>query len=249
MVSGDRTDMLARLKSLTPPWFDDRNPVLDGVLTGIAAAKAFLYDLINFARRQTRIATATDGWLDLIAQDYFGPSIARARNEGDDAFRARILASLFGEKGTRRAIKRVLTVLTGVEPAIFEPSRPQDTGAYGAPNGGYGAAGGYGSLLLPRQAFVIAYRQPNTGVPLVAGYGISTGAYSTPSRAEYASINDVRARVVDEQIYAAIERVRPAATVIWVNILNQKPDPTAHQDYLSGGGAVLFDNTLVRPTA
>lgn len=248
MAAGDPADLKARLKSLLPPWFDDSNPILDAILTGIGTAASFLFGVIAFAQMQTRIATATGGWLDLVAADFFGDSLSRTANEADSAFRARILASLFGEKATRRSISRVLTVLTGVEPSIFEPARVQDTGAYGAPNCGYGVAGGYGSVLLPYQAFVIAYRQPNTGIPLVAGYGVSTGAYRTPSRSEYASIDEVLAQVIDEQIYAAINRVRPAGMKIWVLILNRRPVRGVPTAYVAGD-AVLFDNTLVLPAS
>ena len=212
--------VLARLKSLLPGgWFADPTPVADGVLSGFAALFTSANDFISFARLQTRLRTATGGFLDLAALDYFGGGLARRAGETDAPYRARLLAQLFLEKATRRGLSRALETLTGRAPVIFEPARPADTGGYGVACG-YGAAGGYGSLLMPYQALVTAYRPAGQGVPLVAGYGSSTGGYSTPSRASYASIGQVTGPVTDASILALIDSVMPAATVAWSRILS-----------------------------
>jgi hypothetical protein len=65
---------------------------------------------------------------------------------------------------------QALTDLTGRAPAIFEPQRPADTGSWDGPTLAYNTAGGYGSLLLPFQYFITAYRPTGVGVANVAGY-------------------------------------------------------------------------------
>ena len=55
---------------------------------------------------------------------------------------------------TRPALVAAVVDLTGTTPAVFEPWRPSDCGAYGYGGLGYNLVGGYGSLALPAQCFV-----------------------------------------------------------------------------------------------
>ncbi len=220
MATGDQADLLARLQALLPSgWFSDEPATLSVLLSAQADAFSFVYALAAYARLQMRISTATDGFLDLIAADFFGPQgrIRRRVSETDAAFRARILAEILAEKGTRAGMAGALERLTGRAPALFEPQRPADTGAYGKA-AGYGVAGGYGSRLMPCQALVQAYRPASSGIPRVAGYGISTGGYSTPSRAAYVSQTDAGATVTDADIFSAVSAAKLAGTTIWVRI-------------------------------
>ena len=119
---GDQDDMTARLRAVLPTgWFADDAPVLSALLAGLAESWAWLYAVLAYARQQTRLATATDGWLDAVARDFAGPRWARATNETDTAFRARIARNLRRLRGTRGAVVAALTDLTGRAPAIFEP--------------------------------------------------------------------------------------------------------------------------------
>jgi hypothetical protein len=217
--TGTQTDIVNRLQALMPHgWFPNGlSDIRDALLTGIANMLAFVYSLLAYVRLQTRVATATDGFLDMIAADFFGNGLLRQRNQLDASYRARIQAALFLERGTRNAVIRVLTQLTGRAPIVFEPQRPADTGSYGGPALGYGVAGGYGSLAYPYQAFVTAFRPKGFGIPSVAGYGIPTGAYNTPSQAEYASAA-MTSGVLDADIYAAIDSVKVAGTLLWARI-------------------------------
>lgn len=219
MATGDQSDIIARIKAALPNgWFTGSTPILDGVLAGTASALAQVYGLISYSRLQTRIATATDGFLDLISFDFFGPMYPRKAKESDSAFLSRIQAELFLERGTRRGLIRALEILTGRTPWVFEPSRPADTGAYGTNSMGYGVAGRYGSVLLPYQAFVVAYRPVGQGIPFVAGYGNSVGAYGTPSQIEYGNSSLIQGAVTDSDIFAAIDSVKDAGTIIWTSI-------------------------------
>lgn len=219
MATGDTTDLRARIKSTLPPWFGDSNPILDALVAGLAAALSNFYSLYLYAQLQTRIKTATDGWLDMIAADFFGIRIARKQNQTDASFRSLIIANLFRERATRKALIQVLTDLTGRAPIVIEPQRPADCGAYGIPTSGYGVAGYYGSRLLPSQCFLIAFRPAGAGIPNIAGYGNSPAAYGVASQGgEYASLSMIIGQVTDADILAAIDSVKPVGTVIWTTI-------------------------------
>lgn len=245
MSIGDNSDVFARLKSALPQrWFGstaDSMPVVDSLLAGIATALSFVYSLYAYAKLQTRIKTATDGWLDLVAADFFGTTIQRKARQSDTSFRATIIANLFRERATRNAITKVLTDLTGRAPLIIEPNRPQDCGAYGAPNSGYDLAGAYGQVSLTYQAFVNAYRPLGTGIPYIAGYDQPPTGYSIASQGEYTDSSMNSNTVSDADIYAAVESVRPAATIVWVRISGNGPPVPALLDYTF----VLDQSTLV----
>src|SRR6185312_15726155 len=101
-MTGDQQDMLARIKAVLPArWFPDGSPVLDGLLDGMAAGWTWAYELLQYVKQQTRLTTATDVWLDIIALDFFGKRLVRRANQGDAGFRLRIQRELFRERGTR----------------------------------------------------------------------------------------------------------------------------------------------------
>jgi hypothetical protein len=219
MSTGDQSDCFNRLKTALPNgWFNEPTPVLDALLQGFAWALSLGYSLISYTRLQTRIATATDVFLDLISGDFFGSALPRNQQEQDGPFRTRILANLLRERATRRGLIEALVLLTGRTPIVFEPARPLDTGAYNENICGYSVAGGYGSLTLPSQAFVIAYRPSGSGIPYIAGYGSPEGAYNTPSQTEYASLDQVIGNVTDADIYSTIDQVKPVASIIWTQL-------------------------------
>jgi hypothetical protein len=224
-MTGDQDDMLARLKAVLPSrWFPDRSPVLDGLITGLAWAGQWLYGQVAFARAQTRIATATGVWLDIIAWDFFGRRLVRRSGQSDDALRRRISLELLRERGTRAAVISVLQDLTGRIPAVFEPAWTSDTGGYSSMQGaggglGYGVAGGWGSLALPFQCFVVAYRPQSGGIANVAGWGTNAGGYGLGS-AEYATLSMIQGQVTDSDIYAAVRDVLPVTGIAWMQISN-----------------------------
>lgn len=217
-MTGDREDLARRIRELLPAdWFGESTPVLDAVLHGLAEPQAFAYRLIEYADHQVRLRTATHGWLDIVGADFFGNTLPRKLGQSDTNYRGVLIANLFREHGTRAAIERVLVDLTGRKPTVFEPGRPADTGAYDLA-GGYDVAGGYGALDMPHQAFVRAFRPAGTGIPHVAGYEASTGAYDTPSRLQYVTLAMITDAVTDSDIFRALDRVKPAGTILWTSI-------------------------------
>lgn len=192
MAIGDQLNITARVRALLPSWFGSTTPLLTATLQSYAVTGAFVYSLYAYTKLQTRILTATDGWLDMIAADYFGTGLFRAAGQSDASFRTRIVASLLRERATHQAMVKVLQDITGRTPQVVELRRVLDTGAYGYLFG-YGVRGAYGSLWPSvYQAFVIAYR------PL-AGSGFTAS---------------------DADIFSAVDGVKPIGTVIWTAISN-----------------------------
>ena len=217
---GDVPDILSRLKALLPNgWFRDETPILDGTLSGISWALSQAYGLAAYARLQARIATATDGFLDLISYDFFGGALPRKPGESDGSFRSRIQAELLLERGTRKGMIRALEILTGRTPLVFEPGRPQDTGTYNAKTLAYNSRGAYGSVRLPYQAFITAYRPSRRSPPAGGGYNNANAAYNEGGTF-FTNLDQLTASVTDQDIYDTIASVKPEGTTAWVRILN-----------------------------
>ena len=65
---GDVTDIRERMRAVLPlRWFPDQSPNLDTLLTCLATPWAWFYSLAQYTRSQTRLISALDQWLDLIA--------------------------------------------------------------------------------------------------------------------------------------------------------------------------------------
>lgn len=222
-MTGDQADIVCRIKAVLPSrWFGDSSPVLDAVVNGLAWAWSVIYSQLSYVRSQTRIATATDVWLDIISADFFGSDLPRRLNESDADFRQRIMLELVRLRGTRPSLITMLTQLTGRTPVVVEPWRPADTGVWGggsaSPYGfGYCAAGCWGSRAMPYQFFVTAYRPLETGVPYLAGYGTVPGGYGTGAIA-WMSGDALGSQVNDGEIYQRVAEILPACATAWVKI-------------------------------
>jgi hypothetical protein len=223
---GDQEDMSIRLRAVLPTqWFPDSTPVLDALLSGFASGWSWIYGVLRYVQAQTRIATASDVWLDVIAMDFFGNRLVRQTDQKDSVFRNRISLELFRERGTRTAVLRVLQDLTGRAPIIFEPARPPDTGGYmllksGAACGlAYGIVGGWGSVMLPFQCFITAFRPAGAGISVVSGWNASGAGYGE-GPIEYGNLSMIEGQVTDDNIYAAVASVLPVSTVGWTAIID-----------------------------
>ena len=196
------------------------------MLSSIATPWVWLYNLITYVIAQTRLATATGEWLDLIALDYFGCALDRKTNEADFSYRSRIQVALLQEAATRSAVSAGLENLTGTPPVIFEPANCMDTGSYGVMTGNpgdpgtgmaYGQTGGWGSLQLPLQFFVTATCPPTPGVALLAGYGTSAGGYGEGA-ISYVDLDLLPGHVTDADIQATLCSLLPVNAVAWLRI-------------------------------
>lgn len=218
MSKGDFDDIHSRLQALLPAgWFGDKSPVLDCVLSSCALSLTWCYSLYAYARLQTRIATASDSWLDIAARDFFGTRLIRDEGMPDNELRRKISKSLFCERGTRQAITITLKELTGLAPTIIEPLRPADTGGYGIPTTGYGMDGRYGSRSIPYQAFVIAHRSVKSDTTDDCPQ-YETSDISSHSATENDDMTMSSGKATDAQIYAAITAVKMQGTIVWVRV-------------------------------
>lgn len=229
MSTGDQADILNRLQRVMPRnWFAPLSvPIRDAVLSGFANALAFIYSGIAYVKLQTRLATTTDGFLDLYALDFFGTTLQRQANQGDASFRGSITSFLFRHRSTRNAIIEVIQQLVGTTPLVIEPNRASDTGAYGnATNLAYSVpgAGVWGSNSMPYECFVTVFvPQGSIGVPFIAGYTDPEGAYATGSQIEYinSALHGGVSALELSNIYEALDSVRPVCGNIWVLVVPQ----------------------------
>lgn len=219
MATGDVQDMQSRLRAALPQhWFADNAPVLQGLQTGVAWAMNSAYGNITYTALQTRIKTATGIFLDIIANDFFDGTLPRLMNEGDDAFRARILANLFVKGPTRGNMSRVLTLLTGKTPAIFEPSNTTDSGGWD----GYfywDIDGGWGDPL-PYQSFITVYR-PSQALVSLAEWDAWRFTWDVQAYWSDASPN----AITDAALIAAVESTRALGTIVWMRIADSPVTP------------------------
>ena len=98
-------------------------------------------------------------------------------------------------------------------PAVVEPGRAADSGGYGIACG-YGSAGTLGSVALPFQCLVTAYR------PFPFGAPAWLGAPGAPGAPVAGSAGTIQGQVSDAEIYAATAGVMPIATIAWTAISN-----------------------------
>lgn len=247
MATGDATDITQRLRSWLPTsWFPTdaaSGPVTTGVLVGMANAFAAIFQQLAYAQQQTRIATSTDGWVDLTSNDYFGIRLPRLQNESDAQFVARIRKELLRERATRHGLDQVLFDLTGNHPTIQENARPLDNGAYDVPIWGYDVAGAYSGDDLVYQVFITIARPLQSGIPNIPGYDDPQGAYDIPTLEYTDSSMSVGVQVTDADIFAAAESVRPDGVIYWINITG-----TPLPGYMNLGSFILGTSFLGVPT-
>jgi hypothetical protein len=225
----DVAGLVSRLKASLPSrWFGEKSPNLDAILTGLATPWSWLFGALGYVSSQTRLSTATDHWLDLLATDFLGPFFKRRVNETNRSFRSRISGALFREQATRSAVVSGIATLVGFRPQIFEPSRCGDTGAYGSPAEltpgiiacglAYGIAGGWGSLALPWQFFLTVARPPVSGLANLAGYGVSAAGYCQ-GPIGYVSLSSLPGRVDDTEIQQTVRELLPLNATAWLRII------------------------------
>jgi hypothetical protein len=222
MSTGDTNDIVARIQSYLPRgWFGDltQTPNLNAVLKGAAWGLSNQYAFLTFAGLQTRIKTATGGWLDIISNDFFGTGLPRLPNETDGAFQARILANLFIKGPTRANMSAVLTLITGRVPTIFEPSNTTDSGGWDAQFYWDTGVGRWGDPL-PYQSLITAYR-PTGGLQSLMEwdtYRMAFDAYGYWSDSQATSVTDAA-------IIAAVESTKAVGTVVWLRIADGPVTP------------------------
>jgi hypothetical protein len=246
MATGDTDDLVYRLRALLPPWFPNQGqaPIVDGVLTGIAALLSGAYQLIAYARLQTRIRTSTGAWIDWIAWDFLGSRFTRLPGETDPAFLARLLPELVRRRVTRDAIQQALVTLTGYPVRIIEPGQLTDVGFWKTrgsqptpvtfqnvdtiANPGRWSSRGLRCMFFVECVLPLTASFGNNAMPAWGEYtgtfflrgtaGAKSGPSAMISRGDFASSGGAAA------VYSLISAMRAAGITCWVKFV---PVPTA----------------------
>jgi len=157
MATGSISDITGRLQKWLPSrWFPTQSVNANGTvpriyaqLVSFATALAGIWSQIQYAIAQTRLATSSDGWLDLASQDYFGGDLPRLSGETDPAFEARIEANLLAPANTRPAVLATVERVTGFAARVIQPWQPNDNARYGGSFYGYNRAARPGQYATP----------------------------------------------------------------------------------------------------
>ncbi len=213
---GDQSDFFGRIKALLPSeWFGDVSPVRDAFIQAPASMFSTAYGQIAYARQQTRIKTATGAFLDIIGLDFFGGALPRLPNELDPAYLSRIQANLFANGPTRADMSDVLTLITGRVPVIFEPQI--NNSSWDAPSSGWDITA-WGDTLVC-QAFVTAFRPPNSTLGGIVGWDSTAGGWDVAgAQQEWVDMYMIASAISDAAILAAIAVTTPLGIKVWATI-------------------------------
>lgn len=265
-MTGDVSDLQARLRSVLPTWWPNIgvSPVFDGILIGIATIFSAVYGLIQVAGLQTRIRSATGGFIDLIAWDFFGGRFTRITGETDAAFDARVIEELVRPRVTRSAIQAAVAELTGNPVRIIEASNLTDVGFYKVRGSGpapvsYWNVDAPGAPLrwsprgLANQFFI------ECTLPLTASFGGNPmpawGQYTlnwmkrgTAGALATGSSLILRTDTIGQRgsdvVYALINAMRAAGVIAWVKFVPIPTKPYWDQPGAKWDDGSTWDNTL-----
>ncbi len=223
MAVGDVQDFVKRLKNVLPHWFGEEYPLFEAKIYGIATVASFLYQLRGYAKLQTRISTATDEYLDLIAQDFFGDGLLRKPSETDAQYRRRILTSLFAERATRRGLFNALKLLTGNDPILYEPFNTRDCLCLNVPQtGGLNVGPGkLGTGSYPYNGWADVFIDAGSGMSGFGGlnqYASYLNTYGDGVKTYLGSPALIDDYITDQDIYNLVNITKVYGTIVWVRI-------------------------------
>ena len=231
---GSSADIQQRVLMVMPRrWWTWKATIQGWIIGGLSDSASWAYSWFVYALQQSRIATSTGPFLDIIAYDYLRRYLTR-QGMSDVLFRTVIMATILQERVTRFGMIQALTNILGVAPQVIEPWHTGDCGGYGSPNVAYGRAGAWGSIALPGQVFMklsITGLLPR-GVPNATGYGGYAGGYYGSGTGTYGHIGTdagaieyvgsavAQIGVTDRIIYRIIKFTRPTGVICWTRILS-----------------------------
>lgn len=253
MATGDSNDILNRIRAaISKGWFQYVAPARDALLGGLASGLAFVYSLLSYIQNQTRIASASDFFLDLAAFDFFGLRIQRRPGQPDSTFSPQIRKEVLRTRVTRPGIIRAVNDLTQTAVSMFEPENPQDSGGWGTYLFAFDASGGWGAQLS-YTTFITAVQPVGAGIPNLSGFDDSYGGWGSPPYAfvgtgwsngfssgfgnlygfgltggQFALADPtlISGAVTNADIYSQIEANRGAGITCWVNITTPPITPS-----------------------
>lgn len=248
MATGDQADIVSRLQRWLPQgWFPNTTGTrIFALLSGFASLLSTIYGMVSYTKLQTRIATATDGFLDLISQDYLGQNLPKLPGETDQAFSKRIRANIFLAANTRTAIQKALQIVTGAPVRMIEPWQPNDTFVWGRSFWNVDTAINPGQWANGNQRYkgLVVCSLPAGGISNIPrswwgkffwSYGLG---YALPTGAWWLNIVGTSAPAL---IYAAIIRLKVFGTSVFVKIVPSPLGPPPGTVILDTFGNILLD--------
>lgn len=222
---GSQADILARLQRWLPQgWFPNTSGTrIYAILSGFASVLATIYGFVAYTKLQTRIATSTDGFLDLAGQDYYGTTLPRLLSETDGSYSARLRANLTKPSNTKLAISETIQNIAGFAPRVMEPWNNGDTGGYDISFFDVDTASNparYDPSLratifiesrLPQDASI--GNAPMPAYDAVACYDAWTGAFIDLGLAGLQS---------ETSIYSAVSRTKAEGVTAWVKFVSAR---------------------------
>lgn len=219
-MTGDQPDIIARLQRWLPAgWFPpDSGTRVFSIISGFAAVLSAIWSILVYVANQTRMATTTDGFLDLASDDFFAGNLPRLNGELDPGFSLRIRNEVFRDRNTRKAIDQQCFDITGQHPTITELQRPDDIGCLG-----YTFAMGFaalGSRSDTYAVFITTAPPLSFGIPNVAGWGSYFAGLGTPQMVACDASMIVGSGFTANDLYAALNRIRTAGITYWVRFFS-----------------------------
>lgn len=215
-------------------WFGESVLAQGTILYSMAYAIQQVFSAIDtgltFLTKQIYLLSATDEWLDR-----WGWDLARLRRqtlESDEAFRTRIILTLFKVKGIRKSIRQAVNILTGKDPVeMFEPIRDtaywnavffytpkQDADTAAATDG----SGVYCARLgTSGDTSYTGYVRVRLAADYHGGAGLSyfdSKCYSD-SGFYFSSATDTKRAITRDDVLNTIHLVQPAGTEIFVEFI------------------------------
>jgi hypothetical protein len=263
MATGSIADITSRLQRWLPArWFPTQAVNSDGTVPRVyaqlvswATGLQAIWTQIQYTIAQTRLGTSTDGWLDLLSQDYFGGDLPRLSGETDAAFQARIAANLFLPANTPAAIQSAVESVTGYPARLIEPWQPAQTFVWGRSFWGVNTAANPGQWANGNQRYqgLIQCALPaatGSGGNPRFGWGnffwgsglanaVALGAWWTSFSGENGA----------NLVYAIVNRLKMVGTTIYVQFVPPSQLLPPSQTLINDEGWVLLSNAGAYPTS
>lgn len=243
------------------PWTDDEAKTIGGIMYAIFLSTGenlnFISQQLYYAWEACRLQTASNGALDLFAQDYFGNNLPRQTGESDNAYRLRIQALLFQPQVTRQAIINAIQfAFPGSIVRAIEPWNPSDTGFYAdRTSGRIGSYYDYDSPTIPglwgnwqqRYTGYLEIQLPTPDPLAYSLWGYNFGAaYDSQTGYFFQPVDELNS--LQQQIINLINRITALGTEIWVKFTNGVLNPfTTGGSYNIATG--LINYTINLPSA
>lgn len=220
-MTGDSDDIVSRLQRWLPSgWFPpDAGTRIYSIIAGFASVLAFIWTLLGYTRLQTRLATATDGFLDLASDDFFGGNLPRLDGELDAWFSLRIRDEVLRDRLTRQAIDDLLFEITGQHPIITELERPLDVGAYRYQGLAFRRLGHWASRAWRPMVFIQTAHAGRFAIQHFGGFRDTRAAFRIPTFIWADPSMITGSGYTDLQMFAALERIRAGGVTYWVQFL------------------------------